>query len=1194
MQINELFERDIHRSINGVVKADQSDDANVWQELEEYVVTRELDRHLRRFFETYLSALDDPASASGNVGIWVSGFFGSGKSHFIKILSYLLANREVTQNGETQRALEFFRNKIDDAMLLADIERAVTGHTDVLLFNIDSKAGSGEQSRDAILQVLLRVFNEMRGFSPDHPHIARMEQELLEKGVLESFKTHFEEAAGSPWTEERDGYSFYSESLAKAYGAAMGQTIDDAEAWLERLERDFNNWVSVENVTKSIRTYLDAQGPGHRIVFLIDEIGQFIGGNTKLMLNLQTITENLGTVCDGRAWLVVTSQEDIDAVVGQLRASEANDFSKIQGRFRTRLSLSSGNVDEVIQKRLLKKTPAAEELLRTTYEKQADILQHQLSFHNTGRTFRAYKGEDDFLSIYPFAPYQFDLVQSIFENVRKAGATGLHLARGERSLLDAFQSAAKAVGTDETGVLIPLYRFYPSIESFLEGVVKSTIDNAARNTSLEAFDVLVLKTLFLIRYVDEIPGNVDNLVTLFIDEIDANRRGLRDQLEASLQRLEKQTLVSRNGDDFFFLTNEERDISREIKDVDLTPQEEAKLLGQIIFEDVLRLGHKFRFEDNKNDFNINRYCDQHPHGGRAEGELNLLVITPLIDDPTSWTDSKTLLHSGQDNGQVILKLPDEPQLGSELRQYLQTDKFVQRRSDHGQPETTRRILQDRLAENRQRLERLRATLSNLVSNATAYVAGHQPALKASSPQALAHEALHDLVRNTFSKLNYIEHLTPNPQKEIQSLLEDPSTYTMNLGDKETINARALQEVKQHIEVATAQNRKLVLHDLASSQFAKRPFGWPEWETVHLIIRLVKGGFISLVHNQTTLSLDRVWDTIATPSKWRGVEVQPRRTVGSNELKKVRDLARDLFQKMPPDDEDAVHNFLRERLTQWRGDFKGWRDLAQSANYPGAKSATDGEALCEKLLNAPDSVAAIEQVHAHAGELRELQENHQELEHFFNSQKPTWDRLVSALRSFEPNRRELESDATAAQALTRLEQIRAAEAPYGLLQEVEGLVSQVEKVNQAAISKSRERVTAFVDKQIARVTTDLDASGADADTRNQCLHKLQQVRAGAEQQSSIAHLNQLTEAARDEADNAIDLLATRLRQAEPTSSTPSSEEAPPPTYAKPIKRVSAAQHLDGYIETQEQVDRYLEKLRKALEAAIAEGKRVDIR
>ena len=203
-------------------------------------------------------------------------------------------------------------------------------------------------------------------------------------------------------------------------------------------------------------------------------------------------------------------------------------------------------------------------------------------------TFRQFKDGEDFVKNYPFAPYQFQLIQKIFEAIRKAGATGMHLARGERSMLDAFQSAAKTVSINEVGILVPLYDFYPSIESFLDTSVKKTIDQAETNPSLEPFDIQLLQVLFLIRYVDEMKGNVDNLVTLCLDQIDGDRLALRRRIEESLGRLEKETLISRSGDNYFFLTNEERDINKEIKQVDLSSGEEAKLLGEIIFEDVLK------------------------------------------------------------------------------------------------------------------------------------------------------------------------------------------------------------------------------------------------------------------------------------------------------------------------------------------------------------------------------------------------------------------------------------------------------------------------------------------------------------------------------------------------------------------------------------------------------------------------------
>ena len=127
MQVKELFKKDIFRAINGVVKADQLDESSIWQELDEFVVTRELDQHFRRFFSTYVEAIDHAKDAelAGRIGVWVSGFFGSGKSHFLKVLSYLLENEEHHHNGETKRAVDFFERKIQDAMLFADIKRAV-------------------------------------------------------------------------------------------------------------------------------------------------------------------------------------------------------------------------------------------------------------------------------------------------------------------------------------------------------------------------------------------------------------------------------------------------------------------------------------------------------------------------------------------------------------------------------------------------------------------------------------------------------------------------------------------------------------------------------------------------------------------------------------------------------------------------------------------------------------------------------------------------------------------------------------------------------------------------------------------------------------------------------------------------------------------------------------------------------------
>lgn len=1193
MRVKELFTKQIDRPINGVIKADQNDSESVWQELDEYVITRELDIHFRKFFGAYLDAIDnvgDP-NVTGKVGVWISGFFGSGKSHFLKILSYLLENREASRTGQTRRAIEFFDGKIQDAMLAGDIKRAVSTDVDVILFNIDSKADSSS-GRDAILRVFLKVFNEKLGYSGDHPHIADLERRLDAQGKLTTFKTAFRAAADVDWELERDGYSFYADELVQALSEALGKTPEGARSWLEKSEDDFKSLLTVENFARWVNEYLESRGPNHRIIFLVDEIGQFIGQDTHLMLNLQTITENLGTACGGRAWVVVTSQEDIDAVLGEVRASKANDFSKIQGRFKTRLSLSSANVDEVIQKRLLSKTDTARSNLARLYSDKADILKNQLSFSNVGMTFKPYADELDFVSVYPFAPYQFQLVQKVFEAIRRHGVTGLHLARGERSMLDAFQSAAVQLAGEEINVLVPLHRFYPSIESFLEGIVKSTIDNAISNDKLETFDVLVLKTLFLIRYVDEIRGNVDNLVTLFVDRIDADRLALRRQIEASLQRLEKETLVGRNGDDFFFLTNEERDISREIKDVDLNSAEEAKFLGELIFEDVLKGIRKHRFPDNNKDFGINRLCDLHPHGTRTDGDLVLSLVTPLADEYALYDDGKCTLQSATEGGQLIVRLDDDKTLGRELRTYLQTDKYVGRKNDGTASTTTRKILRERQEENRDRRQRLVSQLEQLCREAGYYAAGQPLQPKSGSAAAALGEALNYLVRNSFNKLGYLTQLSANPQAELKAVLSatdvDDLGFSLEAGQG---NQQAVTEVQEYVNLMTGASRQVLLQDMVEDRFGRRPYGWPEWEVVLLVVRLVRKGEISLVMDGATLSIDRIFEAVITPSKWRRISVIKRQTVDKGQLQTARSLAKDIFGKIAPDGEDELAAALRENLAGWRDNLAKYKSLADTGDYPGRQEIADATGVISRLLAEKESFGLVGKFIERKADLLDLSDAVHELENFYTTQLPTWEKLRKADARFQLNRTWLEKDVTATAALQQIKQILNATSPYGMIKDAASLIQSVDEVNTALVTKRRDHVLQRIDVHIAKVEAELDTARAPADLRNQCLLPLQSLKRQVEAQSSIAHINQALQSASEAVDEAFD----KIQAASESKKKPGTGETEPPVYVKKRRVVQAARLAPkGFLETQADIDDYLNELRQELESAINNNERVEIR
>ena len=1190
MRIQNLFQKDIFRPINGVVKADQLDESSVWQELEEFVVTKELDQHLRRFFSSYCEAMDktgDP-DVAGRIGVWVSGFFGSGKSHFLKVLSYLLNNANHTHDGQTRRAVEFFDPKIKDAMLLGDIKRAVASHTDVILFNIDSKADN-KAGRDAILAVFLKVLNELAGYSGDHPHIAHMERYLEGKGRLGIFHDAYRTLTSTHWTEERDAYAFNRDEVIKALAHTLHQSEQSCEKWIDGAEDNFA--LTIENFCKWVQDYLDSRGEDHRIVFLVDEVGQFIGTDPHLMLNLQTITEELGTVCMGRAWVVVTSQEDIDAVLGEMQGTRANDFSKIQGRFRTRLSLSSANVDEVIQKRLLAKREEVRADLKAEYAKQGDILKNQLSFKDVGTTFPQFRDADDFVRDYPFAPYQFKLLQKIFESIRKAGATGLHLAQGERSLLDAFQHAGQSVSNMEVGILVPLYRFYPSIESFLDTTVKRTIDQARDNASLEDFDTRLLEVLFLIRYVDEVKGNVDNLVTLCLDQIDADRLALRKNIEACLQRLERETLVNRSGDTYFFLTSEERDINREIKNVELSSAEEAKLLGELVFDDVLKGQRKHRFSTNKMDFSFNRTCDAYPVGNRTEGGLIVSILTPLADDYESYQDGKCVLDSGQDGGQVLIRVRDDKSLGRELRTLLRTDKYIRTKDDGTLPPTTKRIHRDLADENRIRRERLTSLLGEMLAAASYFVAGQRLEVVGSVPQAALSEAMEYLIQNTFTKMSYLKTLRDDPLKEIQAVLRSNAIGQHNLGmDMPQGNPQATEDLRGYIELCTKTSRQVVLFDMLTARYANRPYGWPEFEVILLLARLYMAGEVQFVSGGAAIPKGKLYEALTSRHKWRNITVVQRATSKPEDVKKARELGRDVFSEMGPEGEDALFEFLKGRLEGWREKLSRYRDMADTGSYPGAEDIADSLSLLNTLVAPEDSNRFLAQVNERGSDLRDVADRFHDLDHFYEHQRPMWDKLSAESGRFKLNQMELERNDSAGSALRRMGEILAAPSPYELVKEAEGLIRTVSEVNEELLSERRARAIATITEQTASVSAEVSTAGGDESLKTTCLTPLEDLAKQVSTHESLAHIGQAEAEAVRLKDEVLDQVERYLeRKAEEGKAGPDKPVVKPRRVVSPGKFVKSS-----YLESKADVNTFLNDLRKELTDALAKNERIEIR
>ena len=345
--LREIFEKPVDRPIDGVIKAD--DEASLRVELDEYVITNEISQRLEGFLDAYNNY--DTAN-----GVWISGFFGSGKSHLLKMLALLLENREV----DGAKAFDIFEEKLEgNPMLGGALRKAVSIPSKSILFNIDQKADViSKTDVDALLAVFLKVFDEMCGYYGKQPHIAQFERDLDERNQLDDFKSSFESASGKPWESGREQALLEGKNISTAFAAATGGDPADAKDILTQYRKDTR--ISIEDFANMVKSWVDRQGVDFRLNFFVDEVGQYIADNIKLMTNLQTIAESLNTKCKGQAWLIVTAQQALTDVVGDMTAQQENDFSKIQARFETRMPLNSADVAEVIQRRLLSKTDAGQ------------------------------------------------------------------------------------------------------------------------------------------------------------------------------------------------------------------------------------------------------------------------------------------------------------------------------------------------------------------------------------------------------------------------------------------------------------------------------------------------------------------------------------------------------------------------------------------------------------------------------------------------------------------------------------------------------------------------------------------------------------------------------------------------------------------------------------------------------------------
>ena len=1006
MLMKEMFEKEIDRDIQGVIIVGQSEAENVAQELDEYVVTKELQKHFADFFSAYKKGI---AGTTPKMGVWISGFFGSGKSHFLKILSYLLANKSV---GD-KKAIDYFADdsltegkpKIVDRIVLADMKLAADTDTDVVLFNIDSKSDSNsKQNKDAIVNVFLKVFNEMQGFCGAMPFLADLERKLTEEGQYNEFKQKFEEVYGEAWEDSRQDFDFIQDDVVEVLTGMDFMSEAAARNWCEKAAEPYQ--ISIEDFAKRVKAYIDRKGNNHHVVFLVDEIGQYIGEDSKLMLNLQTVTEELGKECMGKAWVIVTSQQDIDSVT----KVKGNDFSKIQGRFDTRLSLSSANVDEVIKKRILEKKETPAQTLRLLYGQKATIIKNLITF-NDGVEKKLYADENDFACVYPFVPYQFNLLASVLTSIRTHGASGKHLSEGERSMLAMFKESAMEYKECEVGTIIPFHAFYDALENFLDHGHRGVIIRAYENDMInpehkeKVFAVDVLKVLFMIKYVDKVVvANIDNITSLMAEGIDDDRISLKGKVEDVLKVLMRQNLVQKNGDIYVFLTDEEQEINREIESQSVEMAEIINKVSEMIYEDIFTdKKYKYPAFNGRYSFHFNQIVDDRPYKPTQNFDVGVRILTPASDYGTDETTLRMVSGQGRE---VLVVLPDDRAFMDEIQRYLKIEKYL-RLNTSSALSKYESIKEAKRLEMRERNANAKLFLTESLKDAVIYVNGDRAQINVKEVSARINEALGRLVKTVYHKLNYID--AAMGEDEIRKLLKTSNQITLNLEGGTEPNIHALDDVLQYVAGNSRMHVKTSMKSI-KDRFMKAPYGFVEDDVQWLVAKLFKRGELSFFVNGASVTMmnkdvEEIINYITKKAFVEKLMMEERVRVQDKDKKVVRDVLKELFHtSSPSDDEDAVMNYFISFANKLITELRVMKKDYDRAKYPGLKVIEEGIRIMSDIVQIQSPVEFFQTVSKEQDDLLDFAEDYEPIKAFFTGeQKGIFDKSLLYLEKYDDSK-----------------------------------------------------------------------------------------------------------------------------------------------------------------------------------------------
>ena len=864
----------------------------------------------------------------------------------------------------------------------------------------------------------------------------------------------------------------------------------------------------------------------------------------------------------------------MDKVIGDRTKQQGNDFSKIQARFSARVKLTSQDVEEVISKRLLEKNDAGATALTLIYSTEAANFPTIFNFVEGAKTYRNYIDKARFTNAYPFVTYQIPLFQAAIEGLSDHNMfEGKNSSVGERSMLGVVQEVAKRIGTEQVGYLATFDQMFSGISAALKAASQSAILQAEKHLPDPDSDVTILanrilKALLLVKYVDTFKATPRNLTVLVYDRFGLDLTELGKKVQEALNLLEAQSYVQRNGNVYQYLTNEEQEIEKEIKAVDIDSSEVSSKLFRYLSSDILKT-NRLKYAKNGQDFSFGYKLDDIVHGNQRE--LTIHFITP----ETNYSDAEITSQSmGRDELRVFLGR--DKRLLADLRLLLKTEKYTKQRTTSGATPSMQAILQSKQILNADRekelIERLRQAVgkAQLIINASNVLSSSQDAVTRVT------EGFQELVSRTYTSLALLGGLV-FPEQQVASAVQNDK----GLFDPATISALNSPgtEMESWIITQTGLGEQVTIKKIVD-RFGTKSYGW-DLASIEVVLGwLVGNGKVALNVGSNPVVRTEAAALIRNTGKHQYVVVAPQKAFDQAKVAAFKKFCAEFFDAgSVPSDPGELARFGKDNLVFRLDEL---RALVESSRYAFVGQLSGVIALLDEVVGK--QVDWYLSDFDKADELLEAKED-----------------LIDPIKSFLKGQQARIFDD--AQTLLNTNSGNLGYLPAGSADSVEALLGDGDafrgnKISllKVAADNLRAQIDHVLDEKRADVTEAIEGRKAEI------LNSAYYARATPAAQGSViartdqilARLNGETQAAlilqvgaAYEEDHYPELLSQLVE-----SQQSAGDDGPPPKPMVSVRTISAP-GVTGVIESESDVDNYLAALRTVFIATLNDGKRITL-